>query len=174
MSEKGLIHIYTGDGKGKTTAAIGLAMRAKGAGLKVIVAQLFKQDSSEASMIKELKIEHLQYSSKHPLFKKYSDAELKKEAAGCTTFVKGVFDKAKEQGYDFVVLDEIGPALKFELLNPDELADFIRSRPENTELIMTGRGFPSDIIKLADYVTEMTMIKHPFNAGVKARTGIEY
>ncbi len=174
MKETGLVHIYTGDGKGKTTAAIGLAVRAKGAGLKVLVAQLFKEDSSEAKTLDELGIEHMQHSSKHPLFKKYSSKELMKEAGNCLSFVKGVFDRAKEEEYDVVVLDEIGPALKFELIETQELTRLVKARPEKTELVMTGRGFSSDILNLADYVTEMTMIKHPFNVGVKAREGIEY
>lgn len=174
MKEKGLIHIYTGDGKGKTTAAIGLAIRARGAGLKVLVAQLFKKDSSEAKILKEIGLKYTQYSSKHPFFKEYSKEELKKEAKQCTEFVRSVFDEVKEKGYDLVVLDEIGPALKFGLIKAEELFKSIESKPEKTELVMTGRGFPEQIINLADYMTEMRMIKHPFNMGVKARKGVEY
>ena len=106
--------------------------------------------------------------------KEYSEKELKAEAEKCRTFVKSVFDKLKDEKYDVAVLDEAGPALKFKLLETKDLLHFIRSRPENTELIMTGRGFTREITKTADYVTEMTMIKHPFTRGIHAREGIEY
>ena len=171
---KGLVHIYIGDGKGKTTAALGLAIRAKGAGLKVLVTQLFKKDPGEASILKEAGISHTEYPSKHPFFKNYSKDELKLEIKKCKAFVRNVFHKIRDKEYDVVVLDEIGPALKSGFFEPDELASLIKSKPERTELVMTGRGFPEQIIKLADYVTEMKMIKHPFLKGMRARRGIEY
>ena len=174
MKKTGLVHIYTGDGKGKTTAAIGLAIRARGAGLRVIVAQLFKKGSGEAKILKKIGVKHMEYSSKHPFFKRYSKEELELEAKQCTAFVRGVFNIVKSEEYDLVVLDEIGPALKFKLIKAEELANFIKSKPEKTELVMTGRGFLTQIIKLADYVTEMKMMSHPFDKGVSARKGIEY
>jgi len=171
---KGLVHVYTGDGKGKTTAAIGLVIRAKGAGLKVLVAQLFKKDSGEVRVLREIGITHMQFTSKHPFFKNYSKDELKSEIKKCKAFVRNIFHKMKDEKYDVVVLDEIGPALKSGFFEPDELASLIMSKPERTELVMTGRGFPEQILKLADYVTEMKMIKHPFNKGIIARKGVEY
>ena len=171
---KGLIHVYTGDGKGKTSASLGLAVRARGAGKKVMFAQLFKKDSGEINALKQLGISFVQHSSSHPFFKKYTDDELKQKARECAAFVKNVFKETKKAGYDILIIDELGPALGFDLLREKDLIKMIKSRPEKTELVMTGRGFSEEIIKLADYVTEMKMIKHPFNNGVKARKGIEY
>jgi cob(I)alamin adenosyltransferase len=173
MIKTGLIHIYTGDGKGKTTAAIGLALRAKGANLSVLVAQLFKKNTSEAKALKGKGIDYLSYSSAHPFFKKYSKQELEDEVEKCSFFVKKVFEMARTKSYDMVVLDEIGPALAYNLVNENELVELIKSKPEKTELVMTGRGFPDSILQLADYVTEMRKIKHPYDKGVSARKGIE-
>ncbi|HHE36336.1 MAG TPA: cob(I)yrinic acid a,c-diamide adenosyltransferase [Candidatus Woesearchaeota archaeon] len=174
MKRTGLVHIYTGDGKGKTTAALGLAVRARGAGLRVLVAQLFKRNSSEVSILKAEGIDYVHHPSEHPFFRKYSAKELKSEVKKCKSFIRDVFQRVQDERYDVVVLDEIGPALKTGFFEPDELKRFIKLRPENTELVMTGRGFPEEIIKLADYVTEMKMIKHPFLKGIRARKGVEY
>ncbi|KYK24488.1 hypothetical protein AYK26_06615 [Euryarchaeota archaeon SM23-78] len=171
---EGLIHIYTGDGKGKTTAALGLAIRAKGAGLNVCVAQLFKEEANEVKSLDKLEIKYLQYASKHPFFKKYSKEELKLEEEKCRAFVRDVFNRLNKEGYDLVVIDEVGPALKFKLLDAKELIKLVSARPKQTELVMTGRGFPEEIIRLGDYVTEMKMMNHPFNRGISARKGIEY
>lgn len=174
MLEKGLIHIYDGDGTGKTTAAIGLAVRAKGAGLKVLVAQLFKEYSGELDSLKKLGIDLMRYSSKHPFFKKYSEEELKAEAEKCTEFIRSIFDKARDDKYDLIVIDEVGPALKYNFLKQEDLIELINSKPEQTELVMTGRGFPEKVKEQADYHTEMKMVKHPLQKGVKARKGVEY
>ncbi|HJX05242.1 MAG TPA: cob(I)yrinic acid a,c-diamide adenosyltransferase [Candidatus Nanoarchaeia archaeon] len=174
MIKKGLVHIYTGDGKGKTTAAIGLALRARGANLSVLVAQLFKEKNSEAKSLEKLGIAYLNYSTKHPFFKKYSEKELASEAEKCIFFVKRVFEMVRIKSYDLIVLDEIGPALAYNLVKEDELAEMIKSKPGKTELVMTGRGFPESIIKLADYVTEMRKVRHPYDKGVNARKGIEH
>jgi cob(I)alamin adenosyltransferase len=170
----GLIHIYTGDGKGKTSAAIGLAVRATGAGLSVLFAQLFKKNSYEIRQLEKTGVTYCQYYCQHPFFKKYSADELEKQAYSCNSFVNDMFSKAKKEKYDVLILDEIGPALNSELISSDKLAKLIKSKPRNLELVMTGRGFSKQIIELADYVTEMKMIKHPFTKGITARKGIEY
>jgi cob(I)alamin adenosyltransferase len=170
----GLIHIYTGEGAGKTSAAIGKAVRARGRGLSVLVAQLFKSNSSE---IRELeghnKVKYLQYSSMHPFFKKYSQTELKTEKEKCTAFLKYAFEVVREEKYDFFIIDEAGPAIASNFVDSKTFIELIRSKPKNTELIMTGRDFPSEFLELADYVTEMLDIKHPFRKGVHARDGVE-
>ena len=177
-NRKGLIHIYTGDGKGKTTAAIGLAVRAKGAGLRVLVAQLFKDYSNgyscEVKVLKAAGIDYMTHSVAHPFFKKYSVQEFGQEAEKCTTFIRDVFSKMKKESYDLVVIDEIGPALSCKFLKEEELIDMINSKPKYVELVMTGRGFSDRIEELADYFTEMKMKKHPYVKGAKPRKGVDY
>ncbi|MBN2052357.1 cob(I)yrinic acid a,c-diamide adenosyltransferase [Candidatus Woesearchaeota archaeon] len=172
--ELGLIHIYTGEGSGKTSAAMGRALRARGAGLSVLVAQLFKKDCSEEKELVKLGVKYLQYSSQHPFFKKYSATELKSEIEKCTLFLKKAFEIAKKDSYDLFIIDEAGPAISYDLVDKKIFIDLIHSKPKNTELIMTGRGFPQEFIELADYVTNMTHEKHPFDKGIKARKGIDY
>jgi cob(I)alamin adenosyltransferase len=171
--KKGYVHIYTGEGKGKTTAAIGLAVRASGWNLSVLVAQLFKEKTAESRQMEKLGIKYLSYSSSHPFFKKYSEKGLADEALKCQAFVRNVFDVIRKEHYDLVVIDEMGAALSFNLFPEKELAKLIKSKPEHTELVMTGRGFPESILKLGDYVTNMVKVKHIYDEGVQARKGIE-
>ncbi|MBN2459919.1 cob(I)yrinic acid a,c-diamide adenosyltransferase [Candidatus Woesearchaeota archaeon] len=171
--KKSYVHIYTGEGKGKTTAAIGLAVRASGWNLSVLVAQLFKNRTSEAGQLEKLGIRYLSYSSTHPFFKKYSEKEIGSEAARCQAFVRNIFAVIKKEHYDLVVIDEIGPALSFSLFPEQELAELVKSKPEATELVLTGRGFPDSILKLGHYVTNMSKVRHIYDQGVQARKGIE-
>jgi len=172
--EKGLIHIYTGEGKGKTTASVGLAVRARGAGLKVLFTQLFKTECSEKNMLEKLGIKYLQYTSKHPFFKKYSAPELMSEQKKCSLFLNEAFELAKNDDYDLMIVDELGPALSHGMIALDEAISLISSKPSGLELVLTGRGFPSAIVELADYVSEINAKRHPFDKGIKARKGIEY
>jgi len=168
---KGKVHIYTGQGKGKTTAAIGLAVRAKGAGLKVIILQFLKKGQySELKPLKKLGIEVRQLGQKDfckP--KKVKPAEIKKAKTGLNIAKKVI---ASDQ-YDLIILDEINVCSKFGLIKEHDLIDIIESKPDRLELVMTGRGALIKLLKLADYVTDMNEIKHPFNHGLKARKGIE-
>jgi cob(I)alamin adenosyltransferase len=170
----GLIHVYVGEGQGKTSAAVGLAVRARGAGLSVLLAQLFKHEPSELKSLKKLGVDCLQYSLVHPYFKKYSSRALDEQAKGCKDFVEKAFRLAKKDKYDVLILDEIGPAVSYALLSEDELAKMVKAKPKRTELVMTGRGIPESIISLADYVTELTLKKHPYNKGILARKGIDF
>jgi cob(I)alamin adenosyltransferase len=174
IDKLGLIHIYTGDGAGKTSAAVGKAVRARGRGLSVLVAQLFKSKSAE---IKELEkhnnVKYMQYTSRHPFFKEYSQAQLKTEKEKCTAFIKYAFEVVRKEKYNFFIIDEAGPALASDLIDASVFIDLIKSRPKNTELIMTGRGFPNEFLELADYVTEMVEKKHPLKKGIYAREGVE-
>jgi cob(I)alamin adenosyltransferase len=119
------------------------------------------------------KVKYLQYSSMHPIFKKYSKAELKTEKEKCTAFLKYAFGVAHEEKYDFFIIDEAGPAIAYNFVDANAFLELIKSKPKNTELIMTGRGFPHEFLELADYVTEMIDKKHPFKRGVYAREGVE-
>jgi cob(I)alamin adenosyltransferase len=177
MLKKGLVHVYTGSSKGKTTAAMGLAFRALGQGLKVLVVQFLKgaNESGEIKMLSKIPgAEIIRFTDqRHPLFcKEGCDiGKLKKS-------ITGGFDLAKEKvlsgKYDLVVLDEVNNCVKGGWLDVEEVISLINEKPENLELVLTGRGCPKRIIELADYATEMTEIKHPAKAGVKARKGIEF
>ncbi|WP_038557223.1 cob(I)yrinic acid a,c-diamide adenosyltransferase [Draconibacterium orientale] len=170
---KGYTQVYTGNGKGKTTAAFGLALRAVGAGKKVFFAQFVKR-----------KI----YAEIEAVNKFLPDITIKQYGLGCF-IVKNPTQKdidAAQKGlaevteiiqsgqYDVVILDEANIALYYELFPVKSLLETIRKKPENTELIITGRYAPQEIIDIADLVTEMKEIKHYYQNGVNARKGIEF
>ncbi|MBE9532160.1 MAG: cob(I)yrinic acid a,c-diamide adenosyltransferase [Proteobacteria bacterium] len=178
MSRTGLVHIYTGDGKGKTTASIGLAVRAAGQGLKVLFVQFFKEDKV-ASGEKEIfrnnidQIELVRSNVRHPFF-----TGDKTDKDSVKSSVKETFDmavkKALEENIDLLVFDEILGAVNGEWLDIELLAGFLATRPETMEVVLTGRNAPVELVRQADYVTEMLSIKHPFDSGHKARKGIEF
>jgi len=169
---KGYIQVYTGDGKGKTTAALGLCLRAAGAGLKIFVAQFLK--NREYSEIKALKrfsdciaVEQFglgRFIRGNPLPEDIEAAQQGLER------VKSVFSSGE---YDVMVLDEANVAVKYGLFSEQKLLELIALKPENVELLITGRGASPRIIEKADLVTEMKEVKHYFREKVKARVGIE-
>lgn len=172
--EKGLVQIYTGNGKGKTSAAFGLALRASGRGLKVYIIQFIKGgfDYGELYIIDKLPNVTLKafgrgkfITTKPP---EQEDIKLAEEALRLT-------EKIVQSGeYDVVILDEINVALNLKLISLDRVLKLIKHKPEHTELVFTGRCAPEEIIEMADLVTEMREIKHPFNKGFPARKGVEY
>ncbi len=170
-----MIHIYTGKGKGKTTASFGLAMRANGQGLKVIIFQFLKPKSfisGEESTLKDIKgIELVKFSQIHPMFKTSKGKDLKKT-------IEKDFEKVKSailgKKYDMVILDEVINILDQGFIGRGSFLELLEKVPEKVELILTGRGDTSFIEKYVDYVTIMTDKKHPFNEFKKARKGIEY
>jgi cob(I)alamin adenosyltransferase len=168
---KGLIQVYTGDGKGKTTAALGQAIRACGQGLKVIFIQFLKsQSGGEHNFAEKFKPFEIIQFGKGDLFKKPDD-ELLRETGEAYEFAK----KALVSGrYDLVILDEIFVAHWRGFLSLQQVLDLMQMKPANVELIMTGRKAPQEVVKRADLVTEMLLIKHPFSEGVQQRKGIEY
>jgi cob(I)alamin adenosyltransferase len=169
---KGYLQVYTGDGKGKTTAALGLSLRAAGAGLKIYIAQFLKQ--GDYSEIKALK--------------RFSDA-IVLEQFGLGQFVKGQptqaeidaardgLEKARKRlssgDYDMVVLEEANVAVAIGLFSCKDLMEIIRQKPDHVELVITGRGAAPEVIEKADLVTEMKAVKHYYEKGVQARIGIE-
>lgn len=178
MKKKGLIHIYTGDGKGKTSAALGLAMRAAGSGKKVFFVQFFKEDaapSGEKAFLGGIKstIEMLRSNCRHPIFTRLQTDLQKVQSSVSGTFAE-VKRRVEEGGVDLLVLDEVMAAISGGWLNVKELLDFLETRPAHIEVVLTGRNAPMELVKTADYVTEMLKIKHPFDNGVGAREGIEY
>jgi len=174
--EKGLVQIYTGDGKGKTTAALGQGLRAAGRDLKVYLVQFLKTtDSGELHSTEWLKgnFKVFRFESEKGFFWTLSPEEkelLKSEIRAAMDFVKKVM---KEHECDILILDEIAAVLTNKLFDTDELAEIIRSKPDTMELIMTGRNMPEPITKLADLITEMREIKHYFSEGIPSRVGIE-
>jgi len=168
---KGYIQVYTGNGKGKTTAALGQAMRAAGQGMKVAFIQFIKGIQAG---------EHLFVAKHHPFdivqvsvgdsFKKTKE-QLSQEAQQTLEYAEKEMLSGK---YDMVVLDEIFITVNKGLITTKQLLDLIDKKPESVELVLTGRDAPREIVQRADLVTEMLMIKHPFNEGNNGRQGIEY
>jgi cob(I)alamin adenosyltransferase len=170
--KKGLIHIYTGDGKGKTTSAVGLAIRAKSRGLRVLFAQFMKQNTGgETKLLEQLSIKVLHFENVlSPLFHPNIDKNLLQEQArNALQSIKSMLNQ-----FDLAVLDEFNCLLPEELITEEEAVTFLKEKPEEVELILTGRGATERLKQLADYVTEMKTVKHPFQKGIKARKGIEY
>ena len=173
---KGLVHIYTGDGKGKTTAALGLGVRACGRGLKVLMVQFLKgAPTGEIYSTKKLEPGFvLQRGTETRKFTwEMNEAEKAKTAAEqCLIFENAV--RAAEGGEcDLLILDEALGAISSGMLNKCAVIEFIKGKPENLELVLTGRGATSDLIELADYVSEIKAVKHPAEKGVNGRVGIE-
>ncbi|MFQ5891698.1 MAG: cob(I)yrinic acid a,c-diamide adenosyltransferase [Candidatus Methanofastidiosia archaeon] len=168
---KGLIHIYTGNGKGKTTAALGLSMRALGHEFRVYIIQFMKEGYpyGELVVLQKLGIEIERFGRGHFIRDKPStkDVELAEKA------LERAREVLKSQMYDLVILDEINVAIHFGLLSKEEVLELLREKPDATELVLTGRFAPKELIEVADYVTEMVEVKHPYRKGMKARDGIE-
>ncbi|HET6454071.1 MAG TPA: cob(I)yrinic acid a,c-diamide adenosyltransferase [Armatimonadota bacterium] len=174
MPRRGLVQVYTGSGKGKTTAAWGLALRAVGAGCKVAVVQFLKpQESSEVKAAKSIPNLSI-YGKSRPY-----DARLdQRESAELREDSRRDFGIASvliaSSDYDMVVLDEMNIVLEYGFVTCEEMLDVLRDRPDHTEVVLTGRYAPNWLIEAADLVTEMKEIKHPANGGVQARKGIEF
>jgi cob(I)alamin adenosyltransferase len=169
---KGYVQVYTGNGKGKTTAAIGLAMRAVGAGLKVFIGQFVKgMYYSELKSLSKLSPQLVvkQFGREKFVHNKPSEEDVRAARKGyeeVKTLIKG-------GEYDLVILDEANIAIYFNLLTVDDLLSLIEEKPESVELVFTGRNADPRLIEKADLVTEMKDIKHYFEGGVRAREGIE-
>ena len=170
----GLVHIYCGDGKGKTTAAVGLAVRAAGAGKKVVLTQFFKDGS--ASEIKVLQgVENiwiLHCNTVRGFWKRMTDAQKARASADYTQLLSDVARLAMDA--DLLVLDEIVSACNHGTIAEVAVTDFLRSKPEKLEVVLTGRDPSECLLRLADYVTQMQKIKHPYDRGIAARKGIEF
>ncbi len=173
---KGLIHVYTGEGKGKTTAAFGLAERAAGHGRKVLILQFLKSgtgDSGEIMTARSSGIKVIKFNDQTtPLFDR--DANPAQIKSSVRKAIAVSMEEIKSDLYDVVIMDEFNTVLKCGFATMEDAGEIIGAKPERLELIFTGRGAPEELMGLADYVTEMRMIKHPFEKGVKARKGIEF
>lgn len=172
--EKGLVQVYTGNGKGKTSAAFGLALRALGRGLKVCVIQFIKGgfDYGELHIAKKLPGLKLKAFGRGKFVSQTQpdkvDVELAEQALALA-------EKEVTSGeYDIVILDEVNVALSLNLIKTERVLELVKKKPMRIELVLTGRNAPREIVQAADLVTEMIEIKHPYNRGFQAREGIEY
>jgi len=169
---RGYVQVYTGDGKGKTTAALGLALRASGCGLRTYIGQFMKgQKYSELDALRDcpaITIE--QYGDVHCIRREeVTPQHLERARAGLARAT----EKMVSGEYDIIVLDEANVAIWFGILNLQDVLSFLDRRPEDVEVILTGRRAPQELIDRADLVTEMREIKHYYAQGVEARWGIE-
>ena len=174
MKNIGLIQVYTGNGKGKTTAALGLALRAIGWNKKVCMIQFIKGEKQlgEINITKH----HIPQFSIHQFSKsnKIILRPTKKDKLNANKTLEFAKKNIKTKKYDIIILDEINPAIKLKLINLKDILELIKKKPKNLELILTGRDAHKKIIQIADLVTEMKLIKHPFYKKIRARKGIEY
>lgn len=173
---QGLVHIYHGDGKGKTSAAMGLALRAVGNGWRVGILQFLKgSPSGEITALQTLPGVTILRGKKGTKFSFQMTEEEKQEARALhEEHLAQIARQAGEGAFDLLVLDEAMGACGAGLLAWESLLAFVRQKPPALELVLTGRGPDEELLKLADYVTEMKMQKHPYERGIQARKGIEF
>ena len=172
----GLIHVYCGDGKGKTTAAAGLCIRAAGCGYRVLIAQFMKDGSgNERRVLEGIDGITLMPAPAQVRFSFQMDEAEKKEAAiQCERQLAGLRALAFSGSYDVVLLDEVLYAVRAGFLREEDLLAFLKDRPGHLEVILTGRDPGSRVLAMADYVSEIRKVKHPYEKGIPARAGIEF
>lgn len=174
--EQGLIHIYCGDGKGKTTAATGLAVRAAGAGKRVLIARFLKNNHSAELRSLELipGIDVCPLEKEFGFIRSRENPVWQEARDYYSTYFRQATEKAVRDAYDMLILDEINAAVRLEIVEVEELKEFLQNKPEGMEVILTGRNPDPAIVDLADYVSEICKRKHPFDQGIRARRGIEF
>ena len=176
MSRKGLVQVYTGDGKGKTTAAIGLAVRARSHGLKVCYVYFHKNPGkwgyAEHKVLKQIGVDVFGFAKASLLCDPgVSPEKLRRECLKGLAFVRGIYQQG---AYDLLILDEINISLRDGFVTGAEMHALLKDRPEKLEVVLTGRGAPASIIRMADLVSRVEEVKHPYNKGVGRRKGVEY
>jgi cob(I)alamin adenosyltransferase len=174
--ETGLIHIYCGNGKGKTTAAFGLGIRAAGRDKQVVIARFLKtEDSGEVFVLRQIPGIHLIYCEESFGFTFQMTKEVRRKAA---QYYSRMFEQAVElaenRNGDLLILDEILPACQEGFVEKEKLEAFLIHKHKSLEVVLTGRRPWDKVLDLADYVTEMKQIRHPYEKGILAREGIEY
>ncbi len=180
MLKKGLVQIYTGDGKGKTTAAFGLALRAAGQGNKVLIYQFLKPPSLDigerfALQLGAVRIRVEALDVPWDMSKSLDDEEdVEKMQAAISEALERITQTAEKRFYDVLILDEIVFCLSKGLAKLEDIKNIIDKRDPAVEIVLTGRGAAKELMALADLVTEMKNIKHPFDKGLPPRRGIEF
>jgi len=171
---KGLVEIFTGSGKGKTSAALGVMLRALGHGLRVHIIFFMKGNFpyGERNMLPQLpNVSFQSFGHEHFVDPQNVQVEEREQASEALQAARAAIDSGK---FDLVVLDEVNVAVAWKLIEVEDLLKLIDEKPQNVELILTGRHADQRLIERADLVTEMVEVKHPYQKGIKARKGIEY
>ena len=173
--DKGLIHIYTGDGKGKTTCCVGLTIRCAGNGGHVLFTQFLKDNkSSELKVLKDIPGVHLLLCDKALGFTfKMNDEQKAEVRKVCNAHFDRVTKAAMEENVDLLVMDEMMATYNGGYVDKEKVIDFLKNKLESMEVVMTGRNAPEELIGLADYVSRIEKVKHPYDEGIHARRGIE-
>jgi cob(I)alamin adenosyltransferase len=167
------VQLYTGDGKGKTTASLGAALRAAGHGKRVLVIQFMKgRLYGELAAVKAIEGFTIEQYGRDEFVDPKNPEQIDIELAG--EGWKRAVEASRDEDLDLLVLDEINVAVSFGLIELERVLEFVRNRPARLELILTGRYAPEELIELADTVTEMKEIKHHYRNGIEARKGVEY
>ena len=178
MDNKGLIIVHTGDGKGKTTAALGMAMRAWGNHLRVLILQFIKGswNYGELEAIKALSTTDgcIEIRQGGLGFSKRGNVAEEEHRRAAAELLQTAMTELRSDAWDMVILDEFNYAYSFGLIQADDMERLLSARPERTHLIFTGRNAAPQLIEQADLVTEMHLVKHPFQKGIKAQKGIEF
>jgi cob(I)alamin adenosyltransferase len=173
--QHGLVIVFTGNGKGKTTAAIGTAVRSAGYGLRVYIVFFMKGkmfSQGEVNALANLpNIETAAFGQYGWVSRNSDNSEAREQALAALIRSRDIISGGK---HDLVVLDEINSAVDFGLISLEEVIDIVKKKPWNMDLILTGRNAHADIVRMADTVTEMVNIKHAFENGIEARKGIDY
>ena len=175
MKNAGMVHYYYGDGKGKTTSAFGLCLRAAGHNFKVLILQLLKsKETGERNALKNFNnITLIPCPEKVKFAFKMNSNEISQLKKEYLEIINQVFEKCEKEKYDMLFIDEIGSCIDLKIVDKGMLIDLIKKRPKNLEIIMTGHKENKDIFNICDYVSYIKKIKHPFDSGISARTGIE-
>lgn len=172
----GLLHIYCGDGKGKTTAATGLAVRMAGTGKRVLFGRFLKNEhSGELKVLDAIpEIEVLHLNKSFGFFYTLSEEEKEEMRKMYRQLWNEIVQKIAEGTYDMLVMDEFIAAYQLEVIDRKTVLEFLKNRPQNLEVVLTGRDPAPELLELADYVSEINKVKHPFDNGISARKGIEF
>lgn len=175
-NRQGLVHIYCGDGKGKTSAAVGLAVRAAGRGMKVLAVRFLKtENSGEVEVLRSIPGITVTPCDRTFGFVFRMNEEQKREA---TLYYQKRFEDAAQEAvqgqYDLLILDEIMASCNYGMVQEQSVVEFLKNRPSGLEVVLTGRDPSDHLLELADYVSEICMRKHPYEKGIPARLGIEF
>ena len=177
MPEKGLVIVYTGKGKGKTTAALGIVLRAVGHGYKVGMIQFIKGEwyYGELTSSKRLEPEfELIVAGRGFVGIIDDDHPIEEHEKAAKDAIEVAKQKIASGDYDIMILDEINYAVKLNLISQEDILDVIAAKPEKTSLVLTGNYVPKSVMDAADLVTEMREIKHPYQRGIKAKKGVDF
>ena len=168
-----MMHLYCGDGKGKTTAAVGLAVRAAGSGMKVLFVQFFKSGkSSEVEALEKLGIVTAHPGVHYGRYKTLNEEKKTEVRDSYGELFDAILAAAAE--YDLIVLDEAVSAYNYAMIDGERLTEFLRLEGNRREIVLTGRNPLPELIELSDYISEMKKVKHPYDKGVNARKGVEW